>query len=244
MPLHECYDGNPDLSQKYQGDILADVVILVPPPVDRGMYLLRPSSPVTVADALAGKVPKAFLPRAENNLTDAWEGAYEFVLAKAKRGPAQIVTQTCDLDHRSVVHVAPVYPLTQFPEAAKRDSVRAGDVGYLHPLPGDDSFTESYADLSQVTWVPKAAIRAAVIVRRLTPTALTTFQHRLSRLQGRLFTFTASDDVPQVARYLCLRCFLTHAVVVAIEPKAGDKFPTCTSCQGAFWIKQVPPDAS
>jgi hypothetical protein len=242
MPSHDWYDGNPDLAAKYQGDIVADVVVFVPPPADKGMYLLRPSTPVTVAEALVGKVPKAFLPRPESATLDppAWGAGYEFVLAKAQRRLVQVVTQTCDIENRSVIQVVPVLPLTEFGAENKRQSLRNGEIGYLNYLPADDPLIESYSDLSRISWVPKASVTAAPLVKRLTPAALMKLQQRLARLHGRPFSFNSGDEVPQSGPYLCMSCFAKLAQISQLQAVAGQMFPTCDKCESAAWIKQVP----
>jgi hypothetical protein len=62
-------------------------------------------------------VPKVFLPRPEGDLPDRWTNGFEFVLARARKGRVEIVTQTCDLDRRSAIQLAPVYPMTNFADA-------------------------------------------------------------------------------------------------------------------------------
>ncbi len=238
MPLHDWYDGNPDLSSKYQGDVLEDVAILVPPPAGKGLYLLRPSSPVTVSEALAGRVPKWFLPRAEKDLADAWETGAEYVLTRARRGRVQIVTQTCDLDRRPAVQVAPVREIVTLENDKKRDSVRGNEVGYFQYLPATEKFPDSYSDLSQMTWLPRSALQSAPILSRFTPSALIAFQRKVSLLHGRPFTFTSSDQVPQGGRYLCYICFAVHSQIREIEATDGT-FPQCQACGEAHWIKAV-----
>jgi hypothetical protein len=242
--LHDWYDNSPDQSSKYQGDILSNVAMVLPPPADRSAYILRPSSPVTVADALGGVVPKVFLPRAEGSVSDAWKEGYEFVLVRARKGPVQIVTQSCDIDRRSAIQVAPVFELASYTGGeSKRQSIKNGEVGYLQYLPAHDAFPESYSDLSQITWLPKAAVARAALLKRLTPEYLAHFQRKLSILVGRAFSFTASDDIPQAATYLCYTCFVRHGRIEAIDLSMGGRFPTCDHCQQALWVKKVPPSS-
>src|SRR6266536_5650766 len=144
------YDPNPDRSAFYQGDVIDDVPLVFMPPLGKGWVLLRPIPPVTPAEALAGKTPKAFAPRAEKALADAWTFDGEYVLAKAKRTRILVMTHICDIEHRSLIQVAPVYPATSVSEE-KQNSLRINEIRYMFYLPHTDDLPESYDDFSPAT---------------------------------------------------------------------------------------------
>jgi hypothetical protein len=231
----QYYDLAPDTSSPYQGDVVADLPVLVPP--GGSYYLLRPSAPVTVARALRGQVPKYFAPRKEDDLSDAWSEGQEFVLVNAQKRLGLIVTQTCDLDNRSVVQVAPVTEPSF--SGAKLESLRRNEVGYLWYLPASAPAlpSEQLADLSQISWVPKAWLKKAPLVRRLSATATLDLQRKLAQLHGRPFVFNERDRVPQLAEYTCFTCFIQHGVSVRSPFTPENLFPACSQCGEARWMK-------
>jgi hypothetical protein len=232
------YDPVPDRSGHYQGDVVDDIPILHPPPADKGWYLLRPSTPTTLSEARAGKVPKAFLPRAEKSLTDAWQSGPEFPLISAHRGRVMLLTQTCDIDNRTVVQVAPVLEASLL--AGKLESLRKNDINYLFHLPSDPPAIEkeSMVDLSQIAWVQKGHLRQGRFVRRLTRQATVTLQGKLARMHGRLFAFSPADQVPQDGEYVCFGCFIKKLIVTSKRFATGSRFTSCDVCGvDDLWLK-------
>lgn len=233
------YDPDPDLTAVYQGDIVSDVpVVFMPPKGETPWILLSPSPPVTRKMALDGNIPKNFRPLVESQSVAAWENDEELVLARAVKHQVIIVTQTCDIDRRKFIQVAPIYLIDRF-AAEKADSIRERRVNYLFPVPAiAEKLKESYADLSHMTSIHKSYIRQSKTEARLTPRAQLFFQTHLAQLHGRPFGFNSRDKVPQSGKYTCLNCVHESAEIHQIEMKQGDQVASCTKCdERAVWTK-------
>lgn len=135
------YDATPDSSSLYQGDVLDGIpVVIVPPPNQGPWILLRPpsGSPLTLEQVLAGTLPRHLQLFDEGSsqirLADAWERKSELVLSKATKLQVMIMSQTCDIDNRKWIQVAPVYGVAHFGEQ-KLASLEAGDINFMFFLP-------------------------------------------------------------------------------------------------------------
>ena len=101
------------------------------PPAGSGKWvLLRPSFPVTLDQALTGNNPKSFRPYVVGTAPEEWKFPDELVLAKATKRTIIVVTQTCDLERRNFLQVAPVYPVDSLSDK-KQASVEKNEVNYL-----------------------------------------------------------------------------------------------------------------
>jgi hypothetical protein len=231
------YDQNPDISTLYQGDIIDDVPLVFMPPVGKGWVLLRPSPPVMLHEALSGKTPKAFLPKAEKMLSDAWTMSSEFVLAKAALTRVMVTNHMCDIENRSFLQVAPVRNADEL-GGGKRGSLRTNEIKYLFYLPEYDAFPESFADLSQTTPVHRSYLRGKRAILRLTSTAMTELQNQIAEFQAREFGFNPTDTAPQEADYACANCFFRDAVVQRRHFLAMERFIPCHTCgDNVLWVK-------
>lgn len=245
MPIDAAtwYDSVPDAGSRYQGDVLAGVpVVLMPPQGDGPWVLLRPSAPVTFERALAGDRPRSFTPHSENSLEERWPDDQELVLAKARRSKVLVVTQSCDLDNRKWIQVAPVSPAATL-QADKLASLRINEIKYFFYLPADppDLREECFADLSRITAVHRSYLSAASPVKRLTPLATFELQKCLADFYARPSGFNVRDTVPQTGDYICLNCFTRRAVTERAPMSAGRRFDPCPGCQAdALWWKFNP----
>jgi|SRR5579863_7890698 len=235
------YDPNPDPTGFFQGDILDGVPVVFMPTAGSGKWvLLRPSFPVTLDQALVGNTPKSFRPYVAGTAPDEWKTPDELVLAKAFKRAILVITQTCDLERRNFVQVAPVYAVSTLSES-KQGSVETNEVNYLFYLPASEPgiSEKSFADLSQIVSVHNSYLKEAKLAKRLSNEARARLQTHLARLHGRPFGFAPTDKLSQVGEYLCLGCFLTAA---AVEKRTltvlGDPFGDCNSCGSkALWVK-------
>jgi hypothetical protein len=236
----DWYDSSPDPIGFFQGDILERVPVVFMPPAGSGKWvLLRPSFPVTLEQALGGNTPKVFRPFVAGTAPEEWKAPDELVLAKATRRAIMVITQTCDLERRNSVQVAPVYPARSLSEN-KQASLEKNEVNYLFYLPmAEPGLSEkSFADLSQITSVHTSYVREAKLAKRLSNEGRARLQMHLANLHGRPFGFSAKDNVSQGGEYLCLRCFLAAAVVEKKSLNAGTTFGDCGGCgPEALWIK-------
>jgi len=236
----DWYDSDPDPNGFFQGDILERVPVVFMPPAGSGKWvLLRPSFPVTLEQALAGNTPKGFRPFVAGTAPEEWKTPDELVLAKATRRVVMVITQTCDLERRNSVQVAPVYPARSLSES-KQASLEKNEVNYLFYLPmsGHDLTEKSFADLSQITSVHNSYMREAKLAKRLSNEGRARLQMHLAKFHGRPFGFSKEDKVSQGGDYLCLHCFLTAAVVERRTLTADVAFGDCNRCgPSALWVK-------
>lgn len=243
MPItaEDWYDADPDVASSYQGDVIDGVpVVFIPPGKVSNWTLLRPNSPVTPQEALAGRTPKVFLPRPEQAVGDAWSyGGAEFVLARASRDRVMIVTQSCDIEHRNFIQVAPVFSAANL-QPNRSALLGANEIKYLFFLPSDKRLLaeDSYADLSLITCVHKSYLRTGKLIVRLASPTVTKLQAHLAAFHGRPFGFNTKDISPQDAEYVCSSCFFESATVQRRILTKGTPFPACSECgDKALWVK-------
>lgn len=235
----DWYDANPDPSDFYQGDILEGVPLVFMPPAGSGKWvLLRPSYPVTLEQALSGNTPKSFRPYVAGTAPDEWAIADELVLARATKRMIMVITQTCDLERRSFVQVAPIYAAHTLTDK-KQASLEKNEVNYLFFLPQSEPLREKcFAELSQISSVHNSYLREAKLIKRLSNEGRAHLQKHLASFHGRPFGFSTEDKVPQSGDYLCLRCFLTAAIVEQRTLVAATPFGDCAKCGAkALWVK-------
>jgi hypothetical protein len=95
-----------------------------------------------------------------------------------------IISQTCDAQRRENVIISPIYTLNEYiaassPNADKLRTLRAGKIYYWFYLPAyQDIIEESFVDLQQVTYVPRAYVERYIEGRILSLSDLG--RHRLS----------------------------------------------------------------
>jgi len=242
MPIDAAswYEQDPHGESFYQGDVVRDVpVVLMPPAGDAPWTLLRPSPPHTVEQVLAGQTPRTLKPHPESSRPDAWRLGAEIVLAKGIKAPAMVVTQTCDLDSRNWIQLAPVFPASKIEDPRKRASLGVNEIGYMFILPADPPrlAEDSYADLSMITAVHKSYLRRGGLVVRLKSPIRALYQRHLANLHGRPFSFNVHDIVPETGPYGCHNCYLRHGRITRAELVEGQPCTACPSCgEEALWI--------
>lgn len=239
MPIRPGVRYRPSPYQRplFQGDILDGVPVLAMPPNQGRWILLLPTGTMSREEVVRGKRPKAFLPRSEESVADAWSLSAEAVVAKASKIPVILVTQTCDLDWRKHYQVAPVKGVSGLDEPKLR-SLQTDEIGYWYYLPArpPEFPNESYADLTNMTSVHRSYFDAARILCRFTNKERSYFQSALADFHGSPFGFGFRDRVPETGRYGCLSCFHS-GVFETTEIEVGGAFPECRRCgQAALWV--------
>lgn len=248
MPIDEAswYDLTPDTDSLYQGDVLEGVpVVMVPPPNKGPWILLRApdTSPLTVHQLLAGTLPRHLRLVDEGSsqvkVTDAWQQGSELVLSKATKTRVMIMSQTCDLDNRTWIQVAPVYSATHF--GGKRlNSLETGEINFMFFLPPTPPrlLERSYTDLSQITTLHKAYLRPKNRILHLTASARVRLQAYVAGFYGRPFGFNTRDRVPQSAGYLCTNCVFSSGTIQSLDFAKDSTFSECPKCgSDALWVK-------
>ncbi len=244
MPADEAswYDANPDRTSLYQGDVLDNIPLVFIPPKISKWIILRPSlkGAATVDDVLGGQIPKWFQANVEGQIKDVWQhgDGEEYVAAKAKKMRVLLVTQSCDLAQRSNYQVAPVFPVTKLP-VAKLDNLRANEFIYLFYLPARPPAIaeDSFADLSQITGIPRAYFRADSAIARLNQATTRALQAQIAEFYGRPFGFNTRDRAPHTAEYACSRCFHQHFRLQKKPVNKESNFPECELCNDGLWVR-------
>jgi hypothetical protein len=247
MPIEakDWYEPNPDLSSFYQGDVIRDVPVIFLPDKMSQWLLLRPDprSKKVLDDIMGGEICSWFETFPEGLLQDRWQHGdrQEFVAAKARLTSVQIVTQSCDLSNRSYYQIAPIYAESN---QRKIDDLRENNLNYTFFLPAfSPGIPEnSYADLSQITMVPKRYFPKNTVreklAARLTSLAITKLQEQVAYYFGRPFGFSSKDTVKTSSEYACIGCFYVRAATRTIKRfEVGAKFDKCGTCGHDRWLR-------
>jgi hypothetical protein len=236
------YDANPDQTSLYQGDVLDDIPLIFIPPKISKWIILRPNLKGALTDVdviLGGKIPKWFTANTEGSVKDAWTlgDKEEYVAAKAKKMRVMIVTQTCDLVQRSFYQVAPVFPSTTLTDADK-ENLKLHNFNYMFYVPAQGEIKEdSFADLSQITDVPKTYFKANKVLARLSASTTLEFQMQVAEFYGRPFGFNVRDRSPHTAEFACVRCFYEQFRLQKKPVIQGERFPQCDACGDGLWVR-------
>ena len=225
MPLQaaDWYDNSPDVSQLLQGDVLDGVPVVFGPPVTKRWIILRPTPQGTPIEQAESGLPKTFRADVAEKFSSAWQKTEELVLARASVSRIMIVSQSCDVEWRKHVQVAPVEQIAVM-QADTLEHLRDNDVGYWFYLPAWNGLPESYADLSRTTAVHASYFRADALTHRLTSLARVELQKSLADLYGRPFGFNTRDAVPQTAEYGCMELLCHGSRRTATKDRGSRQF--------------------
>lgn len=236
------YDPAPlEPNQLYQGEILTDVPILTMPKPTRWL-LLRTRSGKRVDEALRYGVTGGTVNVLDSNQTaETWygDGLGDFAMAVLDKRPVLVLNQTCDVQYKDFLQVAPIYPAE-------------GDAGALEKLKRGERFsafwiqahppeipTESYADIELIQAVHKTYLKRIRPGQhfRLTAQRIRMLQSAITRYFGRPNSYDIkSDKAPTTGTYLCVGCFYMDADVTRIELSEGSPFQACPTCHGTQWV--------
>lgn len=263
ITAEKWYDTTPDLTNFYQGDILASfpfpsLPTFLPAEKQAAWGILRPRlnrNRVSVGERPVAEIirnlPNELVGRAAKDVPDAWtlpQG--EFIISACRKTTVMIVSRSCDLDKDSRKHflIAPIVALAALrPEQQTEEKLRglrANEIFHWFYLPEKNAqLPESFADLSQVVPLHRSFFElenlGVGLVARLSPGANIVLQSSLSNFYGIKFGFTRQDSCPQKGRYACSACF--HAgksAPYSREFEAGMLFGECGFCrEQALWVK-------
>jgi hypothetical protein len=238
MPITAAdrYDPTPDLNCFCQGDLVNGVPVVFMPPSGERWVVLRPGKSVTLEQAKRGAIPSVFKPSVEHENPDAWEGSEELVVAKATKTLIALLTQTCDIDHRKHLQVAPVYSAEGLDER-KLSSLHVDEIKHWFYLPDDPPhIRESYVDIAKVVSIHRSYLSQAHFVKRHSNSGLVALQVKLAQYFGRPFGFNMRDTVPTTAEYMCLKCIYDFAEIRRVRFDASVTFGRCPRCgDQALW---------
>ena len=237
------YDPNPNFSYISQGDLLTGLPVVFMPPSGERWVVLRPGKAITLQQAKRGMIPNVFKPSVEHDDPNAWQDAEELVVAKASKGLIAVLTQTCDIEHRRHVQVAPVQTVDGLNEK-KLASLRADDIKYWMYLPPDlPALPEGYIDIAKIVSVHSSYLPQAHFIKRHSNSGVVALQAKLAGFFGRPFGFNIRDQVPATGDYMCLKCVYEIAQITRVPfVKGAAKFGECSRCgEQTLWAVCPPP---
>lgn len=227
----------------YQGEILVDVPLLLASKENRWL-ILRTNSGRTIHEALRGGGTGGTVKVLDSNQTDLkWNTAIDgdSVVAYLTKRPVLVLSQTCDVQNKDFIQVAPIYPADPaYVERLKRGN-EILSAFYLEAHP--PHFGESYADFERIQAVHKGYIKRLNPEQhfRLKGERIRHLQGALTRYFGRPNTYDAkADKVPQTGTYLCADCFYFDGVATRVAFNEGDSFRFCDVCEGEQWVRKGP----
>jgi hypothetical protein len=128
--MNGYYNSNPDIEHFYQGDILKDYPIIILP--ERNVTKI-----VYEGDEYSGTA---------------------MVQTKTFVTNIIIISQTCDIIHRDLVAICPVFPVDRL-DASLQEQLKRGKINYrfwLPPITG--VLTESYADFVIINTIKRQSL--------------------------------------------------------------------------------------
>jgi hypothetical protein len=159
----------------------------------------------------------------------------EHVLVSAQRGPAMIVTQTCDLMDNQNWLVCPCY-------SVEGSDVKPDILFSEHPLknyrtlfglPAHPSqyFDARYVDLADIRTVHRGSLLLSKRIASLKPLKQQVLNEKIARMFSREWGYRDGEDVPEDGKYRCRLCnWFIGVANPEIDLKKGDKFPKCDGC--------------
>jgi hypothetical protein len=172
------------------------------------------------------------------------DGLGDYAMALLDKRPVLVLSQTCDVQNKDFIQVAPIFPVsTDGAEAAPEDleNLKNGHIinaFWLKPHPPEIQ-TDSFADLTLIQAVHHSYVRG---IRpdhhfRLLPNRTRLLQQRITRYFGRPNSFDSrSDHVPRAGAYLCVSCFYMHGRISQASLEEGATFPPCPTCGPTQWV--------
>jgi hypothetical protein len=237
----EFYDAAPlEPHLLYQGEILIDVPIVnMPKPIH--WLLLRTKSGRMVDEALQGGNVGGLVKVLDSNQSkELWYGATDgdFVMARLSKLPALVLSQTCDVQTKEFIQVAPIFPAIGSDDHLAR--LRRGLILSSFWLKeSTPRLPESYADLELIQAVHKSYLKRISSKQhfRLTHSRTRELQRFVTRYFGRPNSFDAgADRAPVTGTYLCVACFYMNAIVTSTVLAGGQDFALCAVCGGRAWV--------
>lgn len=240
----DFYESAPlEPEQLYQGEILTDIPILSMPKPTRWL-LLRTKSGRRVDEALRYGASAGTVHVLDSNQSHVvWysDGLGDFAMAVLDKRPVLVLSQTCDVQSKDFLQVAPIFPAQGTSEELRK--LTTGELYsafWIQSHPPEIPM-ESYADLELVQAIHKAYVRRIRREQhfRLSAERIRLLQRFVTRYFGRPNSFDArSDRAPTRGTYLCIRCFYRDGRATAVLLDEGSPFPACQTCNGTQWILQ------
>ncbi len=160
-------------------------------------------------------------------------------MGELRKGPVLVLSQTCDIQSKNFIQVAPIYPATGDEHYVER--LAKGDIYSAFYLKKRDPEIKSisFADLEQIQAMHKSYIKKLNPAQhfRLKPHIVRILQRFITRYFGRPNSYDAGSDLaPLTGTYLCVSCFYMEGMVMAVNKEKGDTFSNCKKCNGQSWV--------
>ena len=173
--------------------------------------------------------------------TEEWyaDGLGDYAVAVLDKRPVVVLSQTCDIQNKDFIQVAPIFgarPDDDYVERLKNRAVLSAV--WIKRRPPEIP-EESYADLELIQAVHRSYFRKLRPGQhfRLNATRTRGLQSAITRYFGRPNSFDArSDTVPADGVYLCVACFYMDARVSHLVLQRDSLFPACGTCHGTAWV--------
>lgn len=224
----------------YQGEILIDVPFLNMPK-DTHWLLLRTRSGRPVDEALQqGNLGGMVKVLDSNQSKEEWYNATDgdFAMARLSKRPALILSQTCDVQTKDFIQVAPIFSANSASDHLTR--LRQGLIKSAFWLKANPPYlAESYADFELIQALHKSYIKRLLPSQhfRLSDVRVRELQGFITRYFGRPNSYDAETDrAPRTGTYLCVACFYMDGRVTAITLVEGENFRLCSVCGGRGWV--------
>ncbi len=245
----EFYDSSPLESHLlYQAEILVNVPILRMPWETMGnrWLLLRTQSGRRLDEALqhgnlGGRVK--VVDSNQSGLEWQSDNRGDFVVALLDRTPVVVLNQTCDVQTKHFLQIAPIFPINQddVDDPAEFERLKRGDIfsAFWIKMHSPEIPQESYADLELIQAVHKSYINRVRPLEHFRLNGIRTrlLQGRITRYFGRPNSFDAhTESAPETGTYLCTACFYMDGRAKAVEVSAGGPLPVCEECGSTQWV--------
>jgi hypothetical protein len=174
------------------------------------------------------------------------DGLGDYAMALLDKRPVLVVSQTCDIQTKDFIQVAPVLPASaEGVDDAPEDlaNLRNGNIinaFWLEPHP-PELRGEHFADLTLIQSVHKTYLKRIRQEQhfRLSADRIRLLQRFITRYFGRPNSFDSRSDLaPKAGTYLCVSCFYMRGRITAATIEKGSAFPDCSTCGPAHWIPQ------
>lgn len=240
-PPDDFYDAAPlEPHLLYQGEILVDVPILNIEKPSR-WQLLRTRSGKRLDDALQhGNIGGTVFVVDSNQSKEEWQKDKrgDYVAAMLDKSPVVVLNQTCDIQTKTFLQVAPIYPANTEPEYLGK--LMKGEIYSVFGLKERRPEIEkiSYADFELIQAVHKSFLKRIHAGQhfRLNSDRVRELQRAITRYFGRPNSFDSRvDKAPATGTYLCLKCFYKHERLNSIAFTEGTPLRDCPFCGDTNW---------
>jgi len=196
-----------------------------------------------------GAVPGTVRVLDSNQSREQWysDGLGDFAMAQLDKRPVLVLSQTCDIQNKDFIQVAPILPVSTGGDAGTEgerddlDSLKNGEINnafWLKSHPPEIQ-TDSFADLTLIQAVHISYVKRLTPAQhfRLGPARTRLLQQFITRYFGRPNSFDSrSDKVPRTGTYLCVGCFYMDARISSVSLEENAEFPLCQTCGGTQWV--------